>query len=325
MMPNGRAIASIVIAIAALVFSGCATHRTGLSSDALAKFPEHIELTATPFFPQDDYQCGPAALATVLSTVGIDTQPDRLTDEVFLPGRKGSLAIELAAAIRSRGLLPYSLERTPSAILEELAVGRAVLVMQNLGFKIKPIWHFAVVIGYDARERTFILRSGTVERLVVKERSFMRSWDLAERWALVVLKPDELPAAPDLQRFMSAAAGLESIGRLRAAATAYGVARLQWPHSVWPTLGLANIEMREGNLAAAESGYRAALALDPNNVVANNNLGEILWKRGCVSDARPLLERALELARGSSLEAAVANTLREMEAQPVVEGSCAER
>ena len=29
--------------------------------------PEHVELADVPFFPQEDYQCGPAALATSLA------------------------------------------------------------------------------------------------------------------------------------------------------------------------------------------------------------------------------------------------------------------
>ena len=32
-----------------------------------AGVPEQVELGAVPFFPQEDYQCGPAALATTLA------------------------------------------------------------------------------------------------------------------------------------------------------------------------------------------------------------------------------------------------------------------
>ena len=35
-----------------------------------------VELTAVPFFPQDENQCGPASLATVLSYSGVDATLD---------------------------------------------------------------------------------------------------------------------------------------------------------------------------------------------------------------------------------------------------------
>ena len=54
----------------------------------------------TPFFPQEQHQCGPAALATVLVWSGVHTSPEALTDEVYLPGREGSLQIEMVAATR---------------------------------------------------------------------------------------------------------------------------------------------------------------------------------------------------------------------------------
>lgn len=48
------------------------THNTQL--------PRYAELTNTPFFPQQQYQCGPAALATALSAANIQVRPEQLTD-----------------------------------------------------------------------------------------------------------------------------------------------------------------------------------------------------------------------------------------------------
>ena len=63
--------------------------------------PARVELESTPFFPQSDYQCGPAALATVLAADGVDVTADQLVSEVYLPGRRGSLQVELIAATRA--------------------------------------------------------------------------------------------------------------------------------------------------------------------------------------------------------------------------------
>ena len=65
-----------------------------------------VELSRTPFFPQTRYHCGPAALATVLDGSGVDVKPDQLSASVYLPGKKGSLQIEMVAATRRYGRLP---------------------------------------------------------------------------------------------------------------------------------------------------------------------------------------------------------------------------
>ena len=59
------------------------------------QLPQQLELTAVPFHPQELYQCGPAALATVLNWSGEQVRPSALVDEVYLPGRQGSLQLEM--------------------------------------------------------------------------------------------------------------------------------------------------------------------------------------------------------------------------------------
>ena len=51
--------------------------------DALGNVdPAHVDIESTRFFTQSDYQCGPAALATVLSAAAVDVTPDQLVPEV---------------------------------------------------------------------------------------------------------------------------------------------------------------------------------------------------------------------------------------------------
>jgi len=58
-------------------------------SDYATKFPA-TELTQTVFFPQEQYQCGPAALATVLNDSGVIVKPDELTPLVYIPKKNGT-------------------------------------------------------------------------------------------------------------------------------------------------------------------------------------------------------------------------------------------
>ena len=74
-----------------------------------------IELDDTPFYPQERYQCGPAALTTVLVDSGATVSLDEIVDKVYLPGRQGSLQFELLAATRTEGRLPYRVDGTLDA------------------------------------------------------------------------------------------------------------------------------------------------------------------------------------------------------------------
>ena len=65
---SARAIAGVFLWCALL--QGCAVlvpQTAALRDKWPAALPEEVELTAAPFFPQRDYQCGPAALATALA------------------------------------------------------------------------------------------------------------------------------------------------------------------------------------------------------------------------------------------------------------------
>src|SRR5690606_31071454 len=140
MRRNRGTIALCAAAIVAL--SACATRPSELAAPANAHLPERVELAHVPFFPQEDYQCGPAALATVLSASGVDVTADALTRQVYLPGRRGSLQTELVAATRRHGRLPYRLEGGLPALLAQVDAGHPVVVLQNLGFKRWPRWHY---------------------------------------------------------------------------------------------------------------------------------------------------------------------------------------
>lgn len=298
------------------LLSGCAVQGPTLGSLPPGSGPERVELTNTPFFPQSDYQCGPAALATVLVASGVPTTPEALVPKVYLPGRKGSLQLELVAAARQFDRLAYVLEPDFAHLVAEVAAGRPVLVLQNLGVASYPIWHFAVVVGYDREAERLVLRSGRKERLTMSVRRFLGTWVRAERWALVLLEPGQSPVRPEPVRYLTASAALEETGRLDAAAAAYTKGRELWPASPLPVLGLANIALARGNAGAAVQGYDEALLKDPANVVARNNLAEALGELGCVAAARQEAHRALALARDTPLATTVSTTVARLDAQP---------
>lgn len=306
---------------AALVLAGCASRGPQLPPAAASGgLPASVELESTPFFPQQEYQCGPAALATVLTASGAAVLPDELVADVYLPGREGSLQAELIAATRSRGRLPYVLPPAFDDLRAQLAAGHPVLVLQKTGAGPWPGWHYAVVIGYDASRDRVLLRSGTERRLEMSATRFRATWDRADRWAMTVLEPGQLPARADFGRTMEAAAGLEAVGRLDDAEQAYRAAAQRWPVEPLPRLALANIALARGDAATAERELRTALVLAPDDVAARNNLAEVLRSMGCLESARREIAIAATLASGGPLAAPVASTRRRIDASDGPDG-----
>ncbi len=130
-----------------LIMTGCAAVPQSLElSREPGNLPRRVMLDEVASFPQVKYQCGPAALATVLSHRNVDVVPESLIEKVYIPERKGSLQIEMVATARSYGKLTYPLENQLKALLAELAAGNPVLVFQNLSFSIWPQWHYAVAL-----------------------------------------------------------------------------------------------------------------------------------------------------------------------------------
>lgn len=279
------------------MLGGCATPLT--SQRLLSQPPDAlqapVELEAVPFFPQERYQCGPAALASVLAWDGVDVTPEQLTPQVYLPQRQGSLQLELVAAVRRHQRVPYPLQGGMEALLREVGAGHPVLVLQNLGLDWYPSWHYAVVVGYDLGADRLVLRSGIERRHEVSLSTFERTWRRGNEWALVVLGPEHLPATAEELAYLKAVNGLERVGEQLAAAQAYRSALGRWPQSLAAWFGLGNSLYAGGDLAGAEQAYRRLLELEPGHAPTLNNLGYLLYLRGDRGAAEALVRRALAL------------------------------
>ena len=305
-----RLIRQATAVLLLLAVAGCASPFTlgRLPSEG----PALVELGSTPFFPQTEHQCGPAALATVLGAAGHPVDPSTLTSEVYLPGREGSLQVELVAAARARGLLPLEIGPTLDDLLAEVAAGRPVLVLQRLGAGPWPNWHYAVVIGYDRPRQRVLLRSGTHERLAQRAALFESTWSRGGHWGIVLLEPGQWPARPEPGRYMRAAAELERHS-VTAAEAAYRAAVAHWPDSPLPALGLGNVAAARGDWRDAERWFRQAQTADPASAAALNNRVEALQRLGCPNVAsRALHDGMPRVAADDPLRPALVATARSL-------------
>ncbi len=290
----GRTARRVAVMVLAVGLAGCAATQTEQLLEQPGDLPPQAEIAEVPFFPQERYHCGPAALAMVLAWSGLPVTAEDLVSQVYTPGREGTLRSDILSGSRRNGRLAVEV-RQLEALLSEIAAGHPVLVFQNLGLDVLPQWHFAVAVGYDLRGPTIILHSGTEARRSVALATFERTWRRGDFWALAVLAPDQIPVSAGQRDVVEAAAGLERAGQLSEAETAYTTALARWPESHTALMGLGNTRFARKDATGAEAAYRRAIELRPSAAEAWNNLAYALKALGRRSEAISAAQRAVAL------------------------------
>lgn len=280
--------------------AGCASsslqYEQLASNTATSGLSERVLLNEVTFFPQEDFQCGPATLAMLMTWQGDIVQPEDLVEWVFLEARQGSLQAEMLAATRRQGLLPYLHPPEFKTLLTEIDAGHPVLVFQNLGFGFYPVWHYAVVIGYDLEKQEIVLHSGTTEQLRQSFRRFELEWRGGDYWAMTMHRPGEFPQTAQPTPYLKASAGLEQASQFKAAALAYQAATDRWPDQLIAWLGLGNTRYRQQMFYQAQQAYEEAIALDSNSAAAHHNLAWALMRQQDFSTAYEHARLANQLA-----------------------------
>ena len=311
MMPHGlRALRNARFAAGVFVLSawlgGCALvvpQTDALHAEWPARLPDSVELKDVPFFPQSEYQCGPAALATVLVHDGVATTPEKLAKEVYLPAREGSLQVEMLAAPRRHGLVSYQLAPKYEDLLREVAAGNPVIVLQDYGMWPLSVWHYAVVVGYEHHKGEAILRSGDKQRLTLPFPVLEFTWRSGDYWAMVALPPDRIPATATEKDYVQSVVALARTGNTQAAKVAYETFLKRWPDDLVAEIGLADTYYSLHDLAGAEAVLRRAAAHHPDSVAVLNNLAQVLSDQRKNDEALKLAQRAVSLGGPYAAEA----------------------
>lgn len=274
------------------LIQGCSS--ITLQSDNLlekkpSEFIQPQELVNVSFNPQRKYECGPASLATVLQWQGLNISDNNLVPQVYLPERKGSLQIELLAATRRYGFIPYIIDKEMSALLKEVKAGNPVLVLQNLGLDWYTKWHYAVVIGYDINKDEIILRSGEIQRHVNSFSLFERTWRRAKYWGFIILNKDQLPVTGDAFSYLKSVAPFENLKKTKFALSAYKTALQRWPDDRNLLIAAGNASYSLNDLSSAEKFYRKVAFKWPEYAPGLNNLAQVLYEKKHFREAEKLM------------------------------------
>jgi tetratricopeptide (TPR) repeat protein len=201
----------------------------------------------------------------------------------------------MLGATRRVGLLAYPLAPQLEDVLREIAAGRPVVVLLNLALKLVPVWHYAVIVGYDLEKREVIVRSAKKARDEWSFGFLEFFWQESGYWSMLALPPGRLPATAREADAAIAIAALEQAGRRAEARESYRALIERWPDNLIGLIGLGNVEYGLKDVPAAERAFRRASEAHPKSAVAFNNLAHVLAELGRLADAEAAARAAVAL------------------------------
>ncbi len=236
--------------------------------------PTRAIVAGVPLIQQEAFYCGPASIAMVMQWSGHDVTQDDIASLAFSPGAGGTYLADMIGSARRKGQLAVEINNF-DALLSEIGAGHPVIVFQNLGLGIAPVWHYGVVTGYDLQRDEVYLNSGQLDQMVMPFALFERTWRRGDFWGLVVLPPDDLPVSVSETKVLQAAAALERVEQYRSAETLYETGAARWPGNWLWQFGLGNARYAQGDLRGARQALRQARRIDPDIPEIRNNLAQV--------------------------------------------------
>jgi len=160
------------------LFVSCATVKE-IPQNEHTHFIENI-----PFYPQDKFQCGPAALAMVLRYWGINVSPDDIAREIFSETARGTLDIDMLLFAQKKKLNAVQYNGSIDDLEKNIESGHPVIVLVDYGFSLYKRHHYMVVHGYN--EQGLIVNSGRNKNKFIFQEDFLKIWGKTAYWTLLI-------------------------------------------------------------------------------------------------------------------------------------------
>ncbi|HEX8948258.1 MAG TPA: C39 family peptidase [Dissulfurispiraceae bacterium] len=172
-----KKLLEINIFFAFLVVAACSPPavRTDLRAAAVA---------GVPFYPQEDYQCGPASLAGVMNYWGAGATPEGIAKDIYSGSAKGTLNIDMLLYPQKMGFKAVQYAGGWDDLREKIDAGYPLVVLVDYGFWVYQVNHFMVITGYDGEHVT--ANSGRTAQLPIDRDNFLKSWKRTNYWTLLI-------------------------------------------------------------------------------------------------------------------------------------------
>ena len=245
-----------------------------------------LALVLVTFIPQKDNYCGPAALAMVANYYGHPVSQDEIASAIYLPAIHGTLTADLAGYAQHFGLWVRQYRGTRADLHQKLSAGIPMIVLGKLGNQ----FHYFVVLDY--RDGELIVHSDTRANLHLREDDFLRWWNRADRWTLLVCPPGKTRWNLTAEEQNDLGLFLEHNGNFAAAAGHYHEAVRLAPGNSYYQMNLGNALLKQKLFAEAATAFTKA----GDNPDALNNLGYTYGELNAnLDEAVALCERAIRL------------------------------
>ncbi len=280
--------------MAALLLTGCAANLYTLRESDLSP---SAKVPGMKGFVQKENMCGPASLATLLIWAGEKTiTPEIIAPLLYTPAREGTFLIDLKREIRQRGYLAATLDGELLDLLREVQGGTPVLVLENRGISLYPVYHYSVATGFDLDKGTITLLDGRESPYDSELNTFGNTWQRAGSIALMALPPGRLPLTTPKGVLLKALNDLEGMGHRKEARPGYRAFVVKFPDYWHGYFALGNALYAVGDKAGAEEALLLATKLDPTRPEPSNNLALLAHEEGRFEEAVTWAMRAREAA-----------------------------
>jgi ABC-type bacteriocin/lantibiotic exporter with double-glycine peptidase domain len=172
----------LLVIVTLIVVSSCAKTRvTGQRGTSRV-------IESVPFYPQQEYQCGPASLAGVLNYWEVTVSPDEIAKAIYSRSARGTLDLDMVLYAEGKGVKADHYAGSLQDIRKNIDAELPLVVMVDYGLWLYQQNHFMVVVGYD--EKGVIANSGKNRLQFIPRRNFLRSWEKTKFWTLRITPED---------------------------------------------------------------------------------------------------------------------------------------
>ena len=285
---------TIFLSSCSIFLAGCATSYTyRVNPPSALETHESFYLENVPPVAQNAYQCGPAALESVIRYWGGSADEDSIGKTLYKSRTRGVFNFSLAQYMKTIGFWSeIHQERGEADLKKWLRKGVPPIVMLDSGTLWVRTYHFVVLKGFDDGLRIFYANTGVLETQAIDYGEFERRWKKADTWSLIVSPPEKVDWELDETQSIEMALILEKKGNLDQAERWLESALSKNPKSLAAKFNLANIYIKSNRSEQAKIIYQELLNQNPSRAEISNNLAWVYYEEGRYEDALKVIVTA---------------------------------